>query len=147
MSVITINFHFLKNWELSFEVFINKFFDFLRTSTLLAEELIAREGQNLEPFRSELFMHMDHSLIVRWSQSSLACYIDNHNCLSIFESWKVNKFSRDVLDFEVIEWLSFGCKFLLSTLKKDWTHILYINIYKWGTMQLNHIKTKFVIKI
>jgi hypothetical protein len=50
MSVITINFHFLKNWELSFEVFINKFLDFLRTSTLLAEELIAREGQNLEPF-------------------------------------------------------------------------------------------------
>ena len=90
MCVFTIDLNLFKDWEFGIEVFINKLSNLLKGSTFLAEELIAGEGQDLESFWTKLLMHLHHGLIVGTGQSSLACYVDNHNGFFIFEGGEVN---------------------------------------------------------
>ncbi len=101
------------------EVLIDEFFDFLRRSTFLAEELVAGEGKNFESLWTEFFVHVNHGLVIGGSQSSLACYVDNHNCLFVFESGEINELASDVLDFEVVEGLARCVEFLTSLLEED----------------------------
>ena len=75
-------------------------------------------------------MHINHGLVIGGSQSSLACYVDNHNCLFVFESGEINELPSDILDFEVKEGLSRCVEFLTSLFEEDRTHkIKYLNDY------------------
>jgi len=79
VGFISIDFDLLQNREFDIEIFCHKILNFLRRSTFLSEELIAREGQNFKAAVSPTFMSFDHLLVVVASKSSLACHIDNHD--------------------------------------------------------------------
>lgn len=100
MCVITIDFSLFEHRELGIVIFLNMFFNFLRSSRLLSKKLIARKSQYFQSFRAKFFIHLDHLIIVGLGITSLACYIDNHECLFGFEPGKVNQLPIDVLDLE-----------------------------------------------
>lgn len=103
MSIVTINFNFFKNREFSMEIFLNKFNNLFWRSTFLTKELIAWESKDFKSLLFKFLMHLNHGLIVRWCQSSLTCYIDNHYCFFVFESGEINQFSSDIFNFEIKE--------------------------------------------
>lgn len=123
MSVVTINLNFFKDGEFGMEVFLNKFGDLFRWSCFLAKELIAWESKDLKSFRFELIVHFDHGFIVGGSESSLACYIDNHNSFFVFEGGEIDQLPSDILDFEIEEGLAGWRELLGSFFKEDSAHV------------------------
>lgn len=62
MRIPTINFNFLKDWELSADFVSHVVFNICVAARLLVIELVAREGQYFKTPISELLVHL-HKLV------------------------------------------------------------------------------------
>lgn len=103
MSVISINFDLLHDWELSIKVFVDKFFNFSWRSTLLSKELVAWEGKDFEAIVFPSVVGFDHLCVCLTGESSLASNVDHHNKFFVSKRLKVKQFASDVIDLEIKE--------------------------------------------
>jgi hypothetical protein len=86
MRVSAVDLDLFEDGELGVEVFVHELLDLLGRPALLTEELVAGEGQNFESLGIKFLVHLDHGLVVGGCQSSLACYVDNHNSLFVLKN-------------------------------------------------------------
>lgn len=130
----SIDFCFGKYFEISVEILLDEFLNLSFASTFLVEELIAWKCQNLEATATQLIMQFDHFLVVRRSQSSLACHIYNHNNFLVFKLFEVNDIPIDIFSLQVKEvFRNFMWDHVWPTLENCFTHQFphsqYIYIY------------------
>lgn len=103
MCLLPIDFDFLHNGKISFEIFLNEVSYFLRSTILLSEELIAGKCDDLESFFIPAIMGFDHFHVVLRGETSLASYVDDHYKFFILEGVEVELFTVDIVDFKVKE--------------------------------------------
>lgn len=110
MSVFSIDFDFLENWEGRVELIWNKFLYFFWSSWFLIIELVARHCDNLKSFIFPLLMCLGHLFIVRRCESSLTSNIDYHGQFIHPELIKSKFISFDIFhcnaeDILIAQWL------------------------------------------
>lgn len=89
---------------MNIELFLHELLNVSLISTFLAEELVAREGKNLQSLISVFFVDLNQFDVVGARQSSLTSHIDNNKAFNLsLELSKVHHVSVDVLLLEAKE--------------------------------------------
>jgi hypothetical protein len=100
--------------ELRSELALHEVEDFLMGTLLLAEELVAGEGEQLEALVHELVMHLGEQLVVRGGEASLAGHVDDEDCLFGLVGREVDEGALDILGAEFEEGLRDVFEFLAA---------------------------------
>jgi len=79
VGVGSVDFHLVEEGEFGAEPAGDELQYLLIGAALLAEELVAGEGQQLKPLIFELVVHLSEELVVGGGESSLAGHIDHED--------------------------------------------------------------------
>lgn len=103
MSVFTVDLYFVHNGEFDIIVLVHKLFYLLVSSWFLAFELIAWEGQNLEPLIFEIFSQLIQLFVIWICVATLACHINYQNGLALLEFRKQIPVSINIFYLHVVK--------------------------------------------